>query len=500
MIKSNSIVIRFFLLIIIPVIILQSVALYVFYQRHWQRITQTLVDSLVGEIEVIVNSYETSWPKGDFVSKEQNSLIAQKSKLESIAQALDMDIYLTPLRNWEDIQISDNSKEANDNQPDELLQMIKAKLLVKLISPVTIYRTERRIHCVLAVSPIPSFVINISFSEKRIQSPTTHIFVLWVIGSALIMLIISILFLRGQLRSILSLTDVASKLGKGEDLGTFVPCGAYEIRAAGYALIQMKKRIDHYVNTRMEVLAHISHDIRTPLTRIKLILSLAESNENTEALSRNIIEIERLLDSYLQFAKGEGNEEMFVIDIKELIIKVIKRLESDKIILYDKMIEPHSKAKSTILISNLSSVYQKKVRPLAMERALVNILDNAIKFAQKEISITLKITKPRNKYLAIIIEDDGPGIAKPKEAILPFISGVSKEENQGEVNLAVRKDQNKEHRLKNSKPQEQSKPTGYGLGLAIAHSIVTAHGGKLILKNSRKLGGAKVAIHLLVES
>ncbi len=521
MLKSNSIVVRFFLLILIPMIILQSVTVYVFYQRHWQRITKTLIDSLAGEIEALIDEYKDTSDlyhnrqtrtklrdeAPDSQSAKPTSIdelsTGEFNKITRIAKALGMEISLV---RPDFILNPTNKQQLNDH--DELLQIIEIKLIERSLYPLRIYRNDRDIHCIISIPGEQNPSINISFSEKRVQSPTTHIFVLWVVGSASAMMIISILFMRGQLRSILALTDMAGKLGRGEDLGEITPpSGALEIRATGKAIIQMKMRIDNYVNTRMEMLTHISHDIRTPLTRIKLILSLSEGGgdnldygQNTklngagdleakayQVISRNIKDIERLLDSYLQFAKGEGNEEMAFINIKALVLMAIERSRHKNISFYDKIDNGEGNRKQDEDEDLKVEAYQCKIRPLAIERALTNILDNAEKFTSSKISVILKRSRLHDGYIAIAVEDDGPGITNPEQAIMPFSSG-----------MAANSDKQTQAKTHKSNHNTTTNASSYGLGLAIANSIATAHGGKLTLKTSKRLGGAKVTIWLPV--
>ncbi len=500
--KSNSIVTRFLLLILIPVIILQSITVCVFYQRHWKSLTKTLVESLGGEIEVITKTLSLylyqEYLHEDFQINLKRNYEETLKNQSSIAQALNIEISISKIEN--DIFIQEYE---NINDKDEILKIISIELSNRSLNLLKIYRKERNIHCALQVAveipTLQNYIIDLSFSDKRVQSPTTHIFVWWVIGSAVTMMIISIVVMRGQLKSILAVTDIAGKLGRGEELGSFIPSGALEIRSTGKALIQMNKRIDNYVSTRMEMLTHISHDIRTPLTRMKLILSLTPKSEIHSGLNRNLKEIEKLLASYLQFAKGEGNEKMVRVDILDLIYKVREKYDNTTIIVRNKINDNTVKSNINKKFFNkkqnnkqkFSSIkYYCMLRPLAIERALTNLLNNAIKFAQSAIIITIKKQVIDHDYIIISVEDDGPGIANPDQAILPFFTqeSIIRTEKISKTSYKYNSNNAKDS-YNNNKIS-----SNYGLGLSIVNTITTAHGGKLIIKKSKELNGAKIIL------
>ncbi|WP_165379531.1 sensor histidine kinase [Rickettsiales endosymbiont of Peranema trichophorum] len=304
---------------------------------------------------------------------------------------------------------------------------------------------------VIVAGQINHDVVVIEFSTKRFRSPTTYIFILWMIGTSILLVAVSITFMRNQIKSILKLAEAADTFGKGLNVD-FEPSGSKEIRMAGRAFIKMKKRIEHQIRHRTELLAHISHDLRTPLTSLKLQLALLADSTNpqaiVEAIDKHVIEMERMVKGYLNFAKGEGNEEVVSVDIVTLLHDALLQYKDARIELKQRI-----------------NSYTMFIRPQAIKRACSNILNNAIQHAKDKIVIT--ITK-RLSSIYIIIDDDGKGIKRSmyQAAFSAF------------------------HRLDESKD-------GYGLGLAIVKSIVQSHGGQVRLAKS-PYNGLRVVVSLPV--
>jgi two-component system osmolarity sensor histidine kinase EnvZ len=279
---------------------------------------------------------------------------------------------------------------------------------------------------------------------------------MWMTGTAIVLLAVAILFLKNQIRAIQRLAIAADKFGKGQDLKNFRPHGATEVRRAGAALIQMKERIARQVAQRTEMLAGISHDLRTPLTRMKLQLELLKKKELPkeafERLNNDIHEMEMMVESYLLFAKGEGTEKPVQVQWSAMIEKWVQGYD-----LHGRNIE--------LVLDGEGYI---SLRYDAFKRAFTNIVNNALRYG-KTVRISSRCGA---EYVETIIEDDGPGIPaeKREEAFRPFV------------------------RLDAGRNLDSG---GNGLGLAIARDIVLGHGGEIILEDS-SLGGLKVMMRLPV--
>ena len=273
---------------------------------------------------------------------------------------------------------------------------------------------------------------------------------MWMTGTAIIIILVSILFMRNQVRSIHDLAEFADKFGKGYDSENFKPTGATEVRQASKAFIEMKKRINKHVEQRTKMLAGVSHDLRTPLTRIKLQLAMIEPKEPIKDLENDVIEMEKMIQGYLDFAKGKERVIDNSVNVSDLLRSIISGYRN-----YHKNIE--LKSKSGILIH---------VNSNAFRRAITNIIDNAVRYA-KSIVININSTK---KNMILTIDDDGIGIPEKQriEVFKPF------------------------YRLDKSRNIESANT---GLGLSIAKDIIIGYGGDIHLDNS-PLGGLRVVIKM----
>ncbi len=298
---------------------------------------------------------------------------------------------------------------------------------------------------------IPEGVLSITASRKRIIHTTTNIFIIWMIGSNLLLLLFTILFMRNQIRPILRLSNAADKFGKGISIKDFKLEGASEIRKAAFAFLKMRSRIERHVSQRTEMLAGVSHDIRTPLTRIKLQIAMMETNPEIKEIEEDISEIEQMIKAYLAFAKDQAlEEEAMQVNFSALIQKVISSYQNHEV----------------KIIEKLQPGLQMKIKALAMKRAVRNVLENALRFGS---SVEVKLFK-KDGEIHLEISDDGPGVAPEQyeDVFRPFF------------------------RIESSRNQETG---GIGLGLAITRDIVNGHGGEISLAKS-KLGGLTVEIIL----
>ena len=273
-------------------------------------------------------------------------------------------------------------------------------------------------------------------------------FALWITFPAVLLITIALIFLKNQTRTIVNLAKASERFGRGEDIGEFRPSGALEIRKAGFEFDKMRKRILRHLNQRSEMLSGISHDLRTPLTRIKLQLAFIKDNKISSKLSEDIEEMEKMLNEYLQFASSTFSERDELFNISETITSLIKKYNS------------------FLITSNIENNISFNGRKNLLVRCLSNILDNGLKYG-KNVNFSLK---KLNKIIVIIIEDDGPGIPKT-EYINVFKPFYKINKGRGDSKSSV------------------------GLGLSIASDVVRSHGGKIDLNRS-KLGGLCVKISL----
>ncbi len=291
-------------------------------------------------------------------------------------------------------------------------------------------------------------VIEFLVPKEMVSTSSVRLFVLWTTLPSIVLIIIALIFLKNQTRPLVKLAKAAEKFGKGDYVNDFRPSGAQEIRKAAYEFDRMAKRINRHLNQRSEMLSGISHDLRTPLTRLKLQLAMISQKDLSEKMSKDIDEMEKMLNDYLQFAKTQAQEKSDNIELVKLFKDIRESLNND-----------------SIKISYESEIYLK-ARPLALKRSFENIIQNGLTYGKK---VFIKIQKSSNLAL-ISIEDDGPGIPEDqyKNVFKPFF------------------------RLDKSRSLNQS---GVGLGLAIVEDVIHSHGGNIQLSKS-KYKGLQVKITL----
>jgi two-component system osmolarity sensor histidine kinase EnvZ len=291
-------------------------------------------------------------------------------------------------------------------------------------------------------------VLQFSFPKNRVTNSSARIFALWITLPAFLLIFIALIFLRNQTRPIINLAKASEKFGRGEDIDEFRPSGALEIRQAGYEFEKMRKRIIRHLNQRSEMLSGISHDLRTPLTRIKLQLSFIKDQNIAKKLSDDVQEMEKMLNEYLQFASTKSVEKTEKFNITDLIENTVKKYESKNI---------------TLELTN--AVYINGRKNL-IQRCLNNLIDNGIKYSN---NINIQLAKSNNN-LTITVDDDGSGIPKNeyKNVFKPF--------------------------YKIDKSRSDSK-SSVGLGLSIASDIIRSHGGDITLDKSPQ-NGLRVKVFL----
>lgn len=422
----QSLFYRFILIILLPLIFLQTVMFFFFYDRHWQTVSRRLATDVAGEIQIIsdfITENATQDEIGSFIKTAQN--------------ALSLKI---------DFKENDTILFQNINKTDASVGHLSYEL-ANLDYPVYMSEVENKQLNVLV--QLPRGVLTVSIPQKRFYSSTVLVFLGWTIGCSVLLFLIAFLFMKNQVRSIEKLARASELFGIGHDVA-FKPAGATEVKRAGLAFLLMKDRILKYLSERTTMLAGVSHDLRTPLTRMKLQLSMMPKDETTRDLTEDVDEMEKMLNGYLSFARGEGKEtpELFRLDeLVEMLVEKQKKIDQD--------ISLHIE-ESVSITGRLND----------LTRAITNILTNAARYAKKT-KLTLGI---RNKKAFLMFDDNGPGIPKEK---------------RDDVFRAF-------YRLESSRNKSTG---GIGLGLTITRDIILSHGGEISLAES-PLGGLRVLIYL----
>ena len=418
---------RSLIIIIAPIVILQAILTFVFLERHWQLVTKKLSSSVVSEIGMMMDM------------QKNNGLIEISSNAKKF-----YDINLRLLTNQRidnDFRLPANLVEKTLSQ--ELQKSLNNKYLIEDIPE------EKKVIINIEVeNGILEFVI----PRRNVYATNSHIFLVWMVISSILILSIAILFLRQQIKPIEKLAKAAESFGIGRKIKNFKPTGATEVRKAADAYIKMQERIEKFLEQRTLMLAGVSHDLRTPLTRIKLQLEMYSNQKGNTELLKDVNEMQYMLETYLDFSQTVSSEEDTEVDLKELIDNIISTSnEKSKII----SLKPTN-------LKNIKYICKK----IALKRCIINLINNAKAFGD-EVLITLNES---NKEITITIEDNGPGIPKKdyEKALRPF------------------------QRLDSSRNQNIA---GSGLGLSISQEIMNSIGGNIKLSKS-KLGGLKVIMTL----
>ena len=410
---------RALLIIAAPIIILQITISIVFFDSLWIKTNKGMTKSLVSEIYTFIEAYK-------------NEADYNKEKL--------MDLY------YQNFQLNIKYIE-NEIMPllknERWFSPIDRTLRRELKSKFSNYWFDTLSYKEMIILKInyQNGVLQFSFPKNRITNTSARIFALWITLPAFLLIFIALIFLRNQTRPIINLAKASAKFGRGEEVDEFRPSGALEIRQAGYEFDRMRKRIVRHLNQRSEMLSGISHDLRTPLTRIKLQLAFIKDQEIVKKLSNDVLEMEKMLNEYLQFASSSFSEKTEKFNMTELIVNTIEKYENKNI---------STELDKTIVMNGRKNLIQ---------RCLNNLIDNSIKYSN---NINIQLTKSNN-YLSIIIDDDGLGISKKeyKNVFKPF--------------------------YKIDKSRSGSK-SSVGLGMSIASDVVRSHGGNIILDKSPQNG------------
>ena len=418
---------RSLIIVAAPTILLQLIVTIVFFDSIWIKANKGMTRSLVGEIKTLSDVYNSD-------NKKQINYLTEIFKknfdfvINSIEEPLPQEVFerrFSPMDR--SLRRELKSTFGNDNYWFNTVNYLD-------IVEIRIRSGNKN--------------LQFFFPKERVATSSVRLFVLWITLPSILLILIAILFLKNQTRPITNLARAAQRFGKGDYINEFRPSGAREIRNAAYEFDRMAKRINRHLNQRSEMLSGISHDLRTPLTRLKLQLAMINDKKISNNMSKDIDEMENMLNDYLQFAKTQAKENTEKIDIKE-IFQIIENKIND------------TNLKITINIE--ISLYGRKN---ALQRCFTNVINNGLTYGKK---INVNVQKSSNRVI-ILFDDDGPGIPSEhyRNVFKPFF------------------------RLDKSRSLNKS---GVGLGLAIVEDIVHSHGGSTQLSKS-DMGGLQVKISL----
>ncbi|OYW51738.1 MAG: two-component sensor histidine kinase [Rhizobiales bacterium 12-68-15] len=399
---------RSLLIIVIPMVLLQSVVAFVFMERHYNMVTRRLSAAVSRDIAAVVGLYAN-------LPQDRDGAIINRIARQDLQLAIDV---------------------------------LPAGPLPAQGSRDTVGRSD----LIEVRVQMNGSVLRIFAPRSSAYASNTHIFLLWMVGTSLVLLAVAILFLRNQIRPIENLADAAEAFGKGRDVENFRPRGAREVRRAAVAFLEMKRRIERQIEQRTTMLAGVSHDMRTILTRFRLELAFLPEGPEVEALRKDVDELQGMLEAYLAFARGDPGEQAALADMSQVIEDLRANAERSG-----------ARARSSFMGPPLVQVKADSLR-----RCLGNLVANAVRYAR-----TLEISGTRDaRWLIVTVDDDGPGIpAEMREEVFrPFL------------------------RLDDARNQDAG---GSGLGLSIARDIARASGGEIILGDS-PLGGLRATVRLPV--
>ena len=416
---------RALLIVATPVIILQIIISIVFFDSLWIKTNKGMTRALVGEIKFFIDAYENEeYEKDNLIKlfKEHHNFNVKFQTFGDIPET-DMERWFSPMDRTlrRELKNKFNNYWFDTTTYKELIEL-KIEYLNGYFE----------------------FLI----PKNRVTNTSARLFALWITFTAFLLITIALIFLKNQTRPIINLAKASEKFGRGEDVEEFRPSGALEIRQAGFEFERMRKRILRHLNQRSEMLSGISHDLRTPLTRIKLQLALIKDEKISRKLSEDVEDMEKMLNEYLQFTSSTSSEKTELFDISKLLNHSIMKYENNNI------------------TSNIEQEIFFNGRKSLINRCIDNLINNSLKYSNKVLVNLKKI----HKSLIITVDDDGPGIAESEyeNVFKPF--------------------------YKINKGRGDSK-SSVGLGLSISSDVVRSHGGSITLDKS-SLGGLRVKISL----
>ena len=418
---------RSLLIVAAPIIILQMVITIVFFDSLWIKTNKGMTRALVGEMKTFITAYDN----GKYNNNDLSGIFS---------------VYLD--LNVKYIENSDFKRESKERWFSPIDRTLRRELKPKMGSGNYWFDTTAYKELIIINVKHNSGYFEFLIPKDRVTSTSARMFALWITLPALLLISIAIIFLKNQTRPIINLAKAAARFGRGENIDEYRPSGALEIRQAGFEFDKMRKRIMRHINQRSEMLSGISHDLRTPLTRMKLQLALIKDVNLSKKLSLDVIEMEKMLNEYLQFTSSSYSEKDETFDISKLIENIVNKYENNN-----------------ITLEIIPRVYMNGRKNL-IQRSLNNLIDNSIKYAKK---ISLQLSK-KNNNIMITVDDDGPGIpvSEYENVFKPF------------------------YKIDKSRGDSKS---SVGLGLSITSDAIKSHGGNILLEKS-PLNGLRVKIIL----
>jgi len=411
-------------------VLVQVIATGIFYERHYDNITKRLARAIAGEVAVVIQ----------LLGEAPEAALAS-GRLNLAESVLQFDITFESAA-----RLPEQPPPSDDSVLDSKLTSALEERLVYPYQIDTLSSEE----LVRIWVGLPTGVLSVEVPRSRLFSDTTYIFIAWMVGSSIVLFAVATFFMRNQVRPIRRLAKAAESFGRGIDVPDFKPQGAAEVRLAARSFLQMRERIRRQIDQRTIMLAGVSHDLRTPLTRMKLQLAMTDANSDVANLASDVIEMERMVEGYLAFAAGESEEEPRTLRLSKVLTGIVEQVSKNG-------------AKIDLRLDDDPEI---TLRPAAMNRCLTNLLSNALRYGT-EVHVRAKV---RQKRAEIIIDDDGPGIPadRREDVFRPF------------------------YRLDESRNPSTG---GTGLGMTIARDVVRGHGGELTLEDSPS-GGLRARIRL----
>jgi two-component system osmolarity sensor histidine kinase EnvZ len=420
---------RSLMIIVTPLVLLQLVSAFIFYETHWDKISLRLARGVAGDIGAVMSLLR------QFPDPEHRGWI--------FALAAD----------HMELAVALQEKAILPNEPVRPQGVTERALIDALREQVTrpfLLDTESLDRFYVVSIQLPTGVLEVIVPRKRLFSSTVYVFVLWMVGTSLILFGVATIFMRNQVKPIRRLAIAAENFGKGREVVRVKPEGATEVRQATAAFLAMRERILRQISQRTDMLSGVSHDLRTPLTRMKLQLAMSGDTEGIKDLRTDVAEMEHMLESYLAFARGEGTEQPRLANLTDLLTEITEQ----------------ARRNGALVDFHCEGTFTMPFRPNALKRAIANLIDNALRYAKH---VWIRAGR-RADTIEILIDDDGPGIPADKrdDVFKPFF------------------------RLDSSRNPETG---GSGLGLAIALDIVRGHGGDIELADA-PTGGLRARVRL----
>ncbi|WDI30591.1 ATP-binding protein [Hyphococcus flavus] len=427
----KSLYARILLIVILPIFITQSLVTYIFFVRHWDLVTANLSENVAGQIALISRQYENAE-----TDTERTQL------MNEALEDLDIRVRYAPA-----MQIPEDNQLARFNVYNATLdRRLRRALAWPYWMNTQSWPNDVEIRVQLGDGALIFFA-----QRDRVFATTGPIFLFWLIATSILIGATAIIFMRNQVRSILRLANAAEAFGRGRDSPDYRPTGATEVRKAGYAFIAMRERIKRHLEQRTAMLAGVSHDLRTPLTRIKLALAMQPNGDEINALRSDVLEMEKMVEAYLDFARNEAvDEEPKSFRVASLFDEITSNVERS----------------GRCIIAAAPSNVSITARRSALHRATSNLVNNGLRYADN-VWLSARRT---DRFVEITVDDDGPGIAPEQyeDVFKPFV------------------------RLDAARNQNES---GVGMGLTIVRDVARAHGGDVSLDKS-DYGGLKATIRL----